>query len=163
MTPVGANKSVPIDVRVIAATNLSPAALGDESRFRPDLLFRLNTVELALPSLARRDGDAVLLARHFLERFAARHGRRPLPLTDEAAAWIAAHSWQDDVRGLRQAMERAVLLGENEAHDVGDFARDGSDVAVPAPSGSDLNLERSERVLVEAALKRHILCQIARC
>lgn len=141
------------DTRAITPTRLDRMSLRDA--LDADLLFRLNTVELALPSLARRDGDAVLLARHFLDRFAARHGRPSLPLTDEAASWIAAHPWQDDVRGLRQAMERAVLLGEGGAHDVGDFAGGGPDATTPAPRGSDLNLERSERVLVEAALKRH--------
>lgn len=141
------------EVRPIATSRLSPMSLRDA--LNADLLFRLNTVELAIPVLARRDGDALLLARHFLERFAARHGRPPLPLTEEAAGWIATHAWHDDVRGLRQAMERAVLLGEGEAHDIGDFASGEGNLAITATHGSDLNLERTERGLVEAALKRH--------
>jgi DNA-binding NtrC family response regulator len=120
-----------------------------------NLLFRLNTVELAIPPLARREGDALRLARHFLDRFAARHGRLALPLSDEAAGWVATHVWRDDVRGLRQAMERAVLLGEGEVLGIGDVSPGEADIGTTSPSGGDLNLERSERALVEAALKRH--------
>lgn len=141
------------EVRPIAISRLSPMSLRDA--LNADLLFRINTVELAIPSLARRDGDALLLARHFLERFAVRHGRPALPLTEEAAAWIATHAWHDDVRGLRQAMERAVLLGEGDAHDICNFTSGDVDPAATSSSRSDLNLERTERGLVEAALKRH--------
>jgi DNA-binding NtrC family response regulator len=141
------------DVRAIATSRLSPMSLRDA--LDADLLFKLNTVELAVPPLARREDDAVLLARHFLERFAARHGRRALPLNEEAAGWIATHAWHDDVRGLRQAMERAVLFGEGDAYDIADIAPSAGDSVTPATSGGDLNLERSERALVEAALKRH--------
>lgn len=141
------------DVRPIAISRLDRMSLRDT--LDADLLFRLNTVELAIPPLARREGDAVLLARHFLDRFAARHGRLALPLTDAAASWIATHAWHDDVRGLRQTMERAVLLGDGQAHDIGHFAHDIPEASASAPSASDLNLERTERALVEAALKRH--------
>ncbi|HEU4960209.1 MAG TPA: sigma-54 dependent transcriptional regulator [Sphingomonas sp.] len=141
------------EVRPIATSRLAPPALRDA--IDADLMFRINTVELVLPPLARREGDALRLARHFLDRFAARHGRPALPLTDEATAWIAAHPWPDDVRGLRQAMERAVLLADGEAYDVTAFALGGADAPVAASPAGDLNLERTERALVEAALKRH--------
>ena len=140
------------DVRPIATSRLDRMALRDA--LDADLLFRLNTVELIVPPLARRDGDALRLARHFLDRFAARYGRAPLPITDDAAAWIATHEWRDDVRGLRQAMERAVLLGGGDRHERADFDAAGAGPQ-PATSASDLNLERTERSLVEAALKRH--------
>lgn len=141
------------EVRTIATSRLDRMSLRDA--IDADLLFRLNTVELAIPSLARREGDALVLARHFLDRFAARHGRAVRPLTDEAAGWIAAHPWRDDVRGLRQTMERAVLLGEGDAYGIADFTHGESDGGTATASGGDLNLERSERTLVEAALKRH--------
>jgi DNA-binding NtrC family response regulator len=141
------------DVRPIATSRLDRMSLRDA--LDADLLFRLNTVELAIPALARRDGDAVLLARHFLDRFAARHGRPALPLSAEAAGWIATHVWRDDVRGLRQAMERAVLLGESEVLGIADVSPGDADAGASGPSAGDLNLERSERALIEAALKRH--------
>jgi DNA-binding NtrC family response regulator len=142
------------DVRVIATSRLDRAALREV--IHADLLFRLNTVELAIPPLNSRPGDALLLARHFLERFAVRHNRPALPLSDAAAQAIGGYAWPDDVRELRQAMERAVLLGSGACHDVDDFAL--GDIARPAEpslSRTDFNLARTEQALVEAALRRH--------
>jgi DNA-binding NtrC family response regulator len=142
------------EVRVIATSRLDRMSLRDA--LHADLLFRVNTVELVIPPLARRATDAVILARHFLDRFAERHGRALRPLAEDAVAWINGQSWPDDVRGLRQAMERAVLLGgDGETIGIADLARDPADARPIVATGSDLNLERSERVLVEAALKRH--------
>jgi len=141
------------EVRPIATSRLDRMSLRDA--LNADLLFRINTVEIAIPALARREGDAVRLARHFLDRFAARHGRPALPLSEEAAGWIATHVWHDDVRGLRQAIERAVLLGEGETYGIADIAPGDVDRGAASASGGDLNLERTERALVEAALKRH--------
>src|SRR4029453_10296878 len=73
--PVGANKPVPIDVRVIAATNCPAAQLGDESRFRQDLLFRLNTVEIELPPLRERRDDVLLLVDHFIAFYSKKYGK----------------------------------------------------------------------------------------
>jgi DNA-binding NtrC family response regulator len=131
-------------VRIIATTRLDRAAL--RTTVGEDLLYRLNTIEIDLPPLVARDGDAVLLAQHFLAVFAHRHGKPPLPLAAEVAAAIAGGGWDDDVRGLRQAAERAVLLG--------------GDIGVPhaaasPPSPPHLSLARNEEALVTAALQRH--------
>ena len=75
VVPVGANKPVPIDIRVIAATNCPPDQLADESRFRQDLLFRLNTVEIELPPLRERREDILLLAEHFIALYAKKYGK----------------------------------------------------------------------------------------
>ncbi|MGN6376021.1 MAG: sigma-54-dependent transcriptional regulator [Sphingomonas sp.] len=141
------------DARPIATSRLGRAALRDA--LDDDLLFRLNTVELAVPPLARRDGDAVLLARHFLDRFARRHGRPALAFGDDVAAWIATHGWPDDVRGLKRAIERAVLLAEGETLTIADLSPADDGEARPPGDNGDLNLERTERAMVEAALKRH--------
>ena len=87
VVPVGANKPVPIDIRVIAATNCPPDQLADESRFRQDLLFRLNTVEIDLPPLRERREDILPLADHFIALYAKKYGKpaRDLP-ADVAAA-----------------------------------------------------------------------------
>ncbi|MBV7257413.1 sigma-54-dependent Fis family transcriptional regulator [Pacificimonas sp. WHA3] len=142
------------DVRVIATSCEARAEL--KARLDKDLLYRLNTIEITLPPLGQRGGDALLLARHFLALFAGRYGKPAKALTYEAEEAIAADSWPDDVRGLRQAMERAVLLGTGEEHGVDDFgfAIDDDDHR-PRAIAADLNLTRSEKVLVEAALKRH--------
>ncbi|MEZ0243075.1 MAG: sigma-54-dependent transcriptional regulator [Sphingomonas sp.] len=160
VTPVGANKSVPVDIRVIAATNLSHARLTDEGVFRQDLLFRLNTVEIVLPPLRDRREDIPELAAHFLELYAKRYDR-PVPrLCPSANAALLAHDWPGNVRALRHAIERAVILGRGDTLEADDFSLDASgprvaQSAVVSADRDDLNLDRVERKLVEAALTKH--------
>ena len=140
--------------RVIATSRLDRAAL--RAALVDDLLYRVNTVEIDLPPLADRGEDALVLARHFLSLFAARYRKAARDLSDEAVRAIAADRWPDGVRGLRQAMERAVLLGSGDVHDVADLALAvPPDDPTPRAIAADLNLSRGERALVEAALKRH--------
>lgn len=161
VTPVGANKPVPVDIRVIAATNLPPEKLRDEAHFRQDLLFRLNTVEIELPPLRERREDIPELIEHFLALYARRY-ERPVPvLSDAARAAMLAHDWAGNVRALRHALERAVILArgtplEPEDLPVGASTPRISPAAVVAPQpAADLNLDRVERRLVEEALKKH--------
>lgn len=140
--------------RVIATSRLDRSAL--RAALTDDLLFRLNTIEIDLPPLAARADDILPLARHFLASFAARYNKTPKELTPDAAHALPTDAWPDDVRGLRQAMERAVLLGTGERHGLEDFAfAVGSDEFAPRAIASSLNLSRGERTLVETALKRH--------
>lgn len=146
--------SASTDIRFIATSRLDRVAL--RTALFDDALYRLNTIEIDLPPLVERTGDALLLARHFLARFAARHARPQRALTDEAAASIAADRWPDNVRGLRQAMERAVLLGTGDVHPIGDFALSVMhEDATPRAIAANLTLADTEKTLVEAALKRH--------
>jgi DNA-binding NtrC family response regulator len=159
--PVGANKPVAIDVRVIAATNLPTEQLGDESRFRQDLLFRLNTVEIELPPLRDRRDDIPLLIEHFVALYSKKYGKPQRAVPPEVAAALKAYDWPGNVRALRHAAERAVILAAAEAFTVEDFSLSRSAAAklpVPPPGaapGHDLNLERAERHMVEQALKKH--------
>jgi DNA-binding NtrC family response regulator len=159
--PVGANRPVPIDVRVIAATNLPSERLGDETLFRQDLLFRLNTVEIELPPLRERREDILLLIDHYVGFYAKKYSKPARRLPGEVAAALEAHDWPGNVRGLRHAAERAVILAGEEAFTVEDFSLSRHGAAkIPRPvarpgTGSDLNLDRAERHLVEAALKKH--------
>ena len=161
VTPVGANKPVPINVRVIAATNLVPEQLHDERRFRQDLLFRLNTVEIELPPLRERREDIPMLVRHYLDLYTRKYGKPERELPQDVAAALEAHDWPGNVRALRHATERAVILGDGDAFRLADFsiARRSADAApVPkpvTPPGDDLNLDRAERQMVEAALRKH--------
>jgi len=179
VVPVGANQPVPIDIRVVAATNLAPAALTDEHRFRQDLLFRLNTVEIELPPLRERREDIRLLADHFLAQYAEKYGKPARLLPDFVAAALEAHDWPGNVRALRHACERAVILADGEVYCVEDFslshrsarpapvphhaapaqpyAAPAAPPPAPAPSAAahDLNLERAEKQMVEQALKKH--------
>ena len=159
--PVGANKPVPIDVRVIAATNCPPEQLGDESRFRQDLLFRLNTVEIELPPLRERREDIILLAEHFVAFYSKKYGKPPRAIPADVAYALEHYDWPGNVRALRHAAERAVILADGDAFTVDDFSlsRSGRPAASAAPAPAaprdDLNLERAEKQMVEAALKKH--------
>jgi len=166
VVPVGANKPLGIDIRVVAATNLSPAALSDEGRFRQDLLFRLNTVEIELPPLRERREDIRLLADKFLGQYADKYGKPRRLLPDQVAAALEAHDWPGNVRALRHACERAVILGDGDTYAVEDFSlghRSGRPAPTPVAAGpapppspaDDLNLERAEKQMVEQALKKH--------
>ena len=138
------------DMRVIAtaqsAQTLSPA-----------LRARAGTIELAVPSLAVRDDDAVLLARHFLRRAARQHGRPFEGLSLETEVVLKTTPWPDEVRGLEQAIERAVVLGDGGLIGPADLGLkpEGSDEQTLAAQPVMLNLQQSERGLIEAALKRN--------
>jgi DNA-binding NtrC family response regulator len=158
--PVGANKPVPIDVRVIAATNLPPDRLGDESLFRQDLLFRLNTVEIELPPLRERREDILLLVEHFIAFYSKKYGKPVRELPSEVAAALEAYDWPGNVRALRHAAERAVILASHDDFTVEDFSLSRSAAPkAPAPkaaiAASDLNLDRAEKQIVEQALRKH--------
>ena len=160
VTPVGSNRSVPFDVRVIAATNLSPAMLADERRFRPDLLFRLNTVEIMLPPLRERREDVPELLAHFLGAYARKYGKALPQLPPALAATLAGYDWPGNVRALRHAAERAVILATRSRFAAEDFplprAAPAAVVqAMPTEAETDMNLERTERRIIERALHKH--------
>ena len=164
VTPVGANRSLPIDVRIVSATNMSPDQLANETRFRQDLLFRLNTVEILVPPLRERREDIPLLLTHFLRLYARQYGKPERAVPEDVLAAITAYDWPGNVRALRHAAERAVILSEDDTLILSDFPLPQAEVTSMArptmPTASpgadnDLNLERAERQLIERALKKH--------
>jgi len=161
VTPVGANRPIPVNIRVIAATNLSPERLRDERHFRQDLLFRLNTVEIELPPLRERREDIAPLVDHYLALYARRYDRPVPALSDAARAALVAHDWPGNVRALRHAVERAVILSTGGPLVPDDFplgpsrARIAPEAVVAPGAVADLNLDRAERRLVEEALRKH--------
>lgn len=141
---------LPADVRVVATADQAEAML-------PALRARVGTVEIAMPPLAQRGGDALLLARHFARLAERRHGKPVLGFTPEAEVAIAVTPWSDEVRGLAQAVERAVVLGDGGPIGETDLAigQPASDTPAEAVVAASLSLEDSERTLIAAALKRH--------
>ncbi|MDR7335782.1 sigma-54 dependent transcriptional regulator [Roseateles asaccharophilus] len=147
VTPLGSDRPVAVDVRVLAATNVAEAELFDARRFRPDLLYRLNTVVLRVPPLRERGaGDIALLLRHYLAQFA----QRPVEITPDALVRLTAYRWPGNVRELRQACERATLLARGPVLTWEDFGLIAP--AEAAPAGVTLDLDQREREAVQAAL-----------
>ncbi len=108
--PVGSNTEIAVDVRIVAATNRDLEQAIEEKRFREDLYFRLNVIQIALPPLRSRAGDVLPLAQHFLDAFAKRAGRAVTGIAQPAAEKLVAYSWPGNVRELQNCMERAVTL-----------------------------------------------------
>ena len=163
LTPVGANRPIDIDVRVIAATNLPLEELHNEARFRQDLLFRLNTVEIRLPPLRERKEDIPAIARHYLELYCRKYGHDDREFSPEAIDALSNHDWPGNVRALRHAVERAVILASGPLLTPMDLqlgspgevtAPDAVSPAVPVKD-SDLNLSRLEEQAIRQALTAH--------
>lgn len=156
MTPVGSDRAVELDVRVLAATNLPMEQLKDPQVFRQDLLFRLNTVQICLPALRERKGDILELAWHFLREFQERYEKPELSFSKEALMAIETHPWPGNVRALRHAIERATIMANDQKIDLGDLDLEESKASGSAEADtSELNLEALERRAIELALNQH--------
>ncbi len=110
--PVGGNRDIEVDARIIAATNRDLSEEVKEGRFREDLYYRLNVIQVFVPPLRARREDIPLLAQSFITRLAREAGREEMSLSREAAALLQAHDWPGNVRELENAMERAVTLND---------------------------------------------------
>jgi DNA-binding NtrC family response regulator len=150
---VGSSKTVQVDVRVISATN---AELHDEvagKRFREDLLFRLNTVEVHLPPLRERREDIPLLAMHFLRQYAHRYRKNLTGFEAAALQALMEHPWPGNVRELDHSIERAVLMAREESIRASDLGLRVRDVG---PKGlEEMSLEEVEASLIKKALSRY--------
>jgi len=155
VVPVGAEKPEPIDVRLISATNLAPARLHDENLFRPDLLYRINTVEIALPPLRERPEDVPLLLEHYGGIYAQKYNLPPKRFGASLMDKLSAYAWPGNVRALRHAVERAVILSEGVMLSEADFpfADGGKDSA--GASADSSRLDEVEKETIARALKRH--------
>jgi len=122
ITRVGGSQTIPINVRVIAATNQDLAEAVGEKRFREDLFYRLSVVTLELPSLAERPEDILPLAEHFLGDFCVEAGRAALTLAPEAQQRLIGHAWPGNVRELRNLMERVAFLCPGDQIEIDDLA-----------------------------------------
>jgi len=150
---VGSSRTHEVDVRVIAATNVDINAEIDEGRFREDLLFRLNTVEIHLPPLRDRTEDIPRLAAFFLGTAAHHYRKRLTGFTPDALRELAAHPWPGNVRELEHTIERAVLMASGDVIQV-------DDLALRTPRGGagrleELTLAEAEEYLIRRALERH--------
>ena len=150
---VGSSRPRRVDVRVISATNADLQQEVEGGRFREDLLFRLNTIEIRLPPLRERREDVPVLATHFLRRHATRYRKSLSGFDSGAMQLLLAHAWPGNIRELDHAIERAVLLAQGDTVRAADFAlRAGSGAAQRL---EDLPLEDVERLLIQKALSRY--------
>jgi two-component system response regulator HydG len=150
---VGGNETIQTDVRVIAATNRDLAEDVREGRFREDLYYRLNVVHIDMPPLRVRDGDVLLLANHFLRRFAAENMKRIHGFTDAARAKIVGHRWPGNVRELENAIERGVVLCDGDQLDEEHLPVDVAPVAHGAVRIPGATMAEIEKYAILASLE----------
>jgi DNA-binding NtrC family response regulator len=156
VTPIGADRAEAIDVRIISATNLDEARLFDPSVFRPDLLFRLNTIVIRVPPLRERRDDIPALLRHYLDHYQHQYQRPAREVDGHTLEQLCAHAWPGNVRALRHACERAVILGTQAQYGFADFGlAPGADAATArAVPTDDFKLGTLERDTIAAALEQ---------
>lgn len=151
---VGSSRTISVDVRVLSATNANLRQDAAEGRFREDLLFRLNTVEIHLPPLRERREDIPALAGHFLARHATRYRRQIQGIEPAALQMMLQYAWPGNVRELDHTIERAVLMARGDLIEATDLGLYGQRSTAAATSMDDMSLEAVEAILIRKALAR---------
>ncbi|MHB8383012.1 MAG: sigma-54-dependent transcriptional regulator [Candidatus Binataceae bacterium] len=156
---VGGANTITVDVRIIAATNQDLEQLVRQKRFREDLYYRLNVIELRVPPLRERPGEIPRLAAHFAAQAAIRHHKTPLVLSPEATRALSAYAWPGNVRELRNVIERAVVLSRGETIALGDLP--DRLLAGPGKTDQSQTLEELERRHIESVLEQAVTLEEA--
>ncbi len=153
---LGTNKEIPIDVRLICATNMPLYQMVNEGKFRQDLLYRINTVEVHLPSLRERIEDIEPLTDHFLDIYCRKYKLQKKRISPATLKRLQKHHWPGNIRELQHAIERAVIMSESNVLEPQDFfipqrEEEKNDGVVT----SNMNLEETERLLIRKVIDKH--------
>jgi DNA-binding NtrC family response regulator len=154
---VGSNKDVQINIRLICATNMPLYEMVKDNRFRQDLLYRINTIEIEIPPLRDRFEDIPLLANHFLKFYAEKYEKSVAKISDAAMSRMHKHPWPGNIRELQHAIERAVILSNTSILQPEDFnftAQAGKEDG-QALNLDQYNLEEVEKLLIRKVLKKY--------
>ncbi len=149
---VGSNRPVPVNIRLICATNCDIAGMVREGSFREDLLYRINTITIEVPPLRDRVDDIAVLARFFLKSFSERYNREGLKISLQALEKLANHDWPGNVRELQHAIEKAVIMSEGDTLRPSDFSFTH---AAGRPLRTEMTLEEMEKRMIADSLRKH--------
>ena len=153
---LGSFKEIPIDVRLISATNMPVYQMVSESKFRQDLLYRINTVEIALPPLRDRQEDIEPLVEYYLDVYCKKYKIAKKRVTSGTFNRLKKHSWPGNIRELQHAVERAVILSETNVLEPQDFFMEESGGKKNDDFSPDnMNLEEVEKILVRKVIDKH--------
>jgi DNA-binding NtrC family response regulator len=153
---LGSHKEIPIDVRLVCATNMPLYQMVSENKFRQDLLYRINTVEIKLPALRERLEDIEPLVEHYLEVYCKKYKIQKKRLNASTLKRLQTHHWPGNIRELQHAVERAVIMGENqvlEPHDF--FLSENEDKQENKVMPVNMNLEETEKMLIRKVVDKH--------
>ena len=153
---IGSNELIPIDIRLICATNVSLAELGNENRFRKDLIYRINTVEIMMPPLRKRGNDIILLARHFAKLYSNKYMKITPEFDKKAMEKLLSYNYPGNVRELQYTIERAVIMADEEVLQPKDLIF--SPLETPSVSEnepSELKLSAIEKNTILKVIEKH--------
>jgi DNA-binding NtrC family response regulator len=153
ITRLGSTESIPVDIRLICATNMNLEDMVKEGSFRMDLLYRINTIQLELPPLRERGDDLLLLAAYFLHRFSERYKKGGLKMDASAESALKKWSWPGNIRELQHSMERAVILADGAVISADSFHF--TSAASSSAASFDGSLEEVEARLIEYAIGKN--------
>ena len=145
ITPLGSNELVPIDIRLICATNLDISELSDESKFRKDLIYRINTVDMIIPPLRDRGTDVTLLTRHFLEQYSEKYDKGPFKLDQSFLKKLKNHPFPGNVRELQFVIERSVIMADSNLLKDNDLSFSPIESKLQNEEIKDMRLETVEK------------------
>jgi two-component system response regulator HydG len=152
---IGSNKPVPVDVRLISATNMPLYQMAESFQFRQDLLYRINTVEITLPPLRERREDIDLISEYYLKLFSEQYCRKGVFITEATLQKLKEYHWPGNIRELAHAIERAVILCKTESLEPGDFAFKAKSFPVTEINESSFRVEDYEKKAISAAMSKH--------
>ncbi len=153
---LGSNKEIPIDVRLICATNMPLYQMVNEGKFRQDLLYRINTVEVKVPPLKDRLDDLPMLIDHFLKIYCKKYNMPLKRISSSTLKRLEKHNWPGNIRELQHSVERAVIMSESQVLEPNDFFLSQLDDNNSADiSSTTLNLEETEKILIRKVIDKH--------
>ena len=148
---LGTNTPIPVDIRLISATNRDLFSMVNDGEFRQDLLYRINTIHIDLPALRNRREDIIPMAEIFLSKYADKYGRGELRFTEKATELLYKHSWQGNIRELQHTIEKAVIMADNRDID----AEQLNLQPTAKPSSDNSTLEDMERHMIREAMEQN--------
>ena len=155
ITRLGSSKAVPVDIRLICATNMNILEMAGKGEFRQDLLYRINTVEIHLPPLRERGDDLRLLAEHFLKSYCRKYHKPLKGISPATMNKLAKYHWPGNVRELQHCMERAVILGESQVLQPEDFLFAAALAEGEGIVFDSYNLDLVEKTVIRRAIDKH--------
>ena len=152
---IGSNKAIPIDIRLICATNESPQALADEKKFRKDLIYRINTVDITVPPLRERDSDILLLAKYFVSIYEDKYNKGPFDFDAGFVKKLKSHDFPGNVRELQYILERAVIMTDGYELKAEDLVFSTIERSVQTTAPQTTNLDDLEKNTILAVLEKN--------
>jgi two-component system, NtrC family, response regulator HydG len=152
---IGSNNPIPVNIRLISATNMPLYQMADSFNFRQDLLYRINTVEITLPPLRKREEDIILLADYYLQFYSEQYGKQGLILGKDALRKINSYHWPGNIRELAHAIERAVILSRNKILTPDDFVLKDKYSTPQKVEEPVIRVEDYEKKAISSALDKH--------